>query len=156
LLPGRQGAAPRSRASRTPPAPDRAAAGRGQGDHRVLGGVNLLLGLAALAAVWGALPARVLLVDLAGSAVGVAFLVAGVGLLLRAPWGVPAALGAGVLVLGVGLVLVATLTITAAHLVGLYGPVGGGGALILGIVAALLLPYLVILPASQVWRLLPR
>jgi hypothetical protein len=118
--------------------------------------VNLLLGLAALAAVWGALPARVLLVDLAGSAVGAAFLVGGVGLLLRTPWGVPAALGAGVLVLGVGLVLVATLTITAAHLVGLYGPVGGGGALILGIVAALLLPYLVILPASQVWRLLPR
>jgi hypothetical protein len=47
---------------------------------------------------------------------------------------------------------VATLALTASYLSGIYGPVGKGGALILVLVAALALPYLVVLPASQlVW-----
>jgi len=121
----------------------------------VLGALDVLVALALLAAVWLALPARVWVVDLAGSLAAGAFLVGGVGLLAGATWAHRVALAAGGLVLSIGIALVTTLAWTASHLVGLYGPVGGGGALILVVVAALLLPYLVFLPAAQVWQLLP-
>jgi hypothetical protein len=55
----------------------------------------------------------------------------------------------------VGITLVTVLAWTAAHLVGLYGPVGGGGALLLGAVAVLVLPYLVGLPALLLFILRP-
>jgi hypothetical protein len=70
----------------------------------------------------------------------------------RAPWGRWAARIAAVIALVVGLGLVSALSLTASYLSGIYGPVGRGGALILILVAALALPYLVVLPAVQlVW-----
>jgi hypothetical protein len=54
--------------------------------------------------------------------------------------------------LALGLALVTWLALTASWLSGVYGPVGRGGALLLAFVAALALPYLVVLPAVQlVW-----
>jgi hypothetical protein len=62
-----------------------------------------------------------------------------------------ATLGAA-LALVFGLVLVTALALTASWLSGVYGPVGRGGALLLTLVAALALPYLVVLPLVQlVW-----
>ena len=52
-----------------------------------------------------------------------------------------------------GAATVTTLASTAGYLAGLYGPVGRGGALILGVVALLVLPYLVLLPLAQVYVL---
>lgn len=52
--------------------------------------------------------------------------------------------------LAVGLSTVAALTLTASHIAGLYGPVGSGGALIFGLIAALLVPYLIVAPAVAV------
>jgi hypothetical protein len=49
----------------------------------------------------------------------------------------------------VGLTLVTTLALTASWLAGVYGAVGSGGAIILTLVAVLLLPYLVVLPAVK-------
>jgi hypothetical protein len=47
---------------------------------------------------------------------------------------------------------VTVLAVTASWLSGVYGPVGAGGAVVLVLVAALALPYLVVLPVVQlVW-----
>src|SRR5262245_45949885 len=80
------------------------------------------------------------------------FAAAGVGLLGQASWAQKVAWVASAVSLTLGILLVATLALTASFLSGVYGPVGRGGALILGLAAALALPYLVVLPAAQlVW-----
>ncbi len=54
--------------------------------------------------------------------------------------------------LALGLFAVTVVAVTASWLSGIYGPVGRGGAIILALVAALALPYLVVLPVVQlVW-----
>ena len=56
---------------------------------------------------------------------------------------------AAALALAFGVALVTTLALTASWLSGVYGPVGRSGALLLTLVAALALPYLVVLPAAE-------
>lgn len=58
--------------------------------------------------------------------------------------------------LAVGLALVSALALTASWLSGVYGPVGRGGAVVLVLVAALALPYLVVLPAVQLCWFAPK
>ena len=59
---------------------------------------------------------------------------------------------ASAITLLLGLALVTTLALTVSYLAGIYGPVGRGGALILGLAAALGIPYVIALPAAQlVW-----
>ena len=58
---------------------------------------------------------------------------------------------ASTVTLVLGLLLVGTLAVTVSYLRGIYGPVGRGGALILTLVTALVLPYLVVLPGQLVW-----
>ena len=48
------------------------------------------------------------------------------------------------------------LALTASWLAGIYGPVGAGGAAIMALVAALALPYLVVLPCVELVWLAPR
>jgi hypothetical protein len=115
-------------------------------------GVDILSAILVYLGVFEGLPARYWPVDLVAAVVLLAFLAGGVGLLGRAPWGRWAARIAAVIALVVGLSLVSALSLTASYLSGIYGPVGRGGALILILVAALALPYLVVLPAVQlVW-----
>jgi hypothetical protein len=102
--------------------------------------------------VFQGLPSRYWPVDAAAALVLALFAAAGVGLLLRTAWAPTVAWIASTISLSVGLTLVATLALTASFLSGIYGPVGRGGALILTLVAALALPYLVVLPVAQlVW-----
>jgi hypothetical protein len=72
-----------------------------------------------------------------------------VGLFLDKPWAERALRVAAGALLVVGLALVAGLALTASYLIGIYGPVGRGGAIILVLVAALVLPYLVVLPLAE-------
>ena len=99
--------------------------------------------------IWVLLPARWLPVDLIGSAAALLSLLGGGSLLLRKPWGTAVSRAASWTLLCIGCVTFSALAFTAAHLSGLYGPVGSGGALLMGTVAALILPYLVGLPALQ-------
>jgi hypothetical protein len=116
---------------------------------RVFAAANLASAIVLAIGVFAGLPSRWWLVD-SGAAIVVALLAAsGVGLALRKPWSERLAAIASIVVLALGLVLVATLAITASYLRGIYGPVGRGGALILTLVAALALPYLVVLPAVE-------
>jgi hypothetical protein len=113
------------------------------------GAVDILSAILVYVGVFEGLPARYWLVDSAAAVVMVLFAGAGAGLLTDKPWASRVALLASVVSLVLGLLLVSTLALTASYLSGVYGPVGRGGALILGLVAAMALPYLVVLPAAQ-------
>ncbi len=99
--------------------------------------------------VFEGLPARLWLVDAGAALLVLLFSAAGAALIADTPWAARAALVASIASLALGLVLVTVLALTASYLSGIYGPVGRGGALILGLVAALALPYLVAIPLAQ-------
>lgn len=107
------------------------------------------LALLLLFGVWVALPARYLPVDLIGTAAALALLVSAAGLGLGRPWGGRLARLVAWGSLGIGCLTVTALFWSAATLAGLYGPVGSGGALLMTVVALLVIPYLVGLPALQ-------
>ncbi len=114
-----------------------------------LGAADLFVGLSMLIAVWVALPARWWPVDVVGTLLGALFTVSGAGLVAGARWARRVGLVAGGVALVIGMALVTALTLSAAQLTGLYGPVGRGGALILAVVTLMVVPYLVALPAAQ-------
>ena len=116
------------------------------------GSLDLISAILVYVGVFEGLPARYWLVDIGAALVIALFAGAGFGLLTDAPWAARAARASSVVSLMLGLALVSTLALTASYLSGVYGPVGKGGALILGLVAALALPYLVAIPMAQlVW-----
>jgi hypothetical protein len=123
---------------------------------RLFGAIDLVAASVVALGVFVGLPARWWVVDVPAAIVVALLAAAGVGLLARRPWGEQVARVASLVTLALGLVLVATLALTASYLSGIYGPVGLGGAVILALVAALALPYLVVLPASQLLWLGPR
>lgn len=114
------------------------------------------LALLLLFMIWYALPARWWPVDVVGTALALLLGVSGVGLVRGEPWARRVAIVAGWVALAIGASLVTALALTASHVAGLYGPVGQGGALILFTVALLVLPYLVALPAAQLFVLARR
>jgi len=111
--------------------------------------MQLVVAAFLMIGIWFALPARYLVVDVLGTGVALLYGAAAVGLLSGAQWGRALASVASYIALGLGAVTVTLLSMSAAQLAGLYGPVGSGGALLLGTVALLVLPYLVALPAVQ-------
>lgn len=123
---------------------------------RFFGIGNLIAAVVLLFGVFVALPTRWAPVDLTALLIASSLGAAGTGLLARTRWAEDAARIASWIILGIGLLLVATLALTASYLNGVYGPVGQGGAIILICVAALALPYLVILPCAQLVWLGPR
>ncbi|MBO6935774.1 MAG: hypothetical protein JJ863_12390 [Deltaproteobacteria bacterium] len=123
--------------------------------RRLMGGLDLFLALLLLAGVWIALPVRWWPMDVGMTLVALLLGVAGFGLYRGAAWGERVGKAVAVFTLVVGCGLATTLAFTAAGLVGLYGPVGQGGAIILTVSAFLVLPYLVVFPAAQLYFLLP-
>ena len=113
------------------------------------GAVDIVSAILVYIGVFEGLPARYWLVDGGAALLIVLFSAAGVGLLSGTPWARRAAVAASAASLVLGLLLVTTLALTASYLSGVYGPVGRGGALILGLIAALALPYLVAIPLAQ-------
>jgi hypothetical protein len=102
--------------------------------------------------VFVGLPSRWPPVD--GVAFGLTALLAvsGAGLLAGAAWSPGVARAASAVSLAIGLGLVSVLAVTASWLSGVYGPVGRGGAVVLALVAALALPYLIVIPVVRlVW-----
>ncbi len=81
-------------------------------------------------------------------------MVCGVALLVGARWARPLGIFTAVVALLAGCCLVTVLAATASELAGMYGPVGLGSSIILWVVFFLLVPYLVILPSSQLFVLL--
>jgi len=117
--------------------------------QRLIGSTQLVTGALLLAGIWLALPARYWPIDLAGSALAALCVVSGAGMLARRAWGARLARISSWITLGLGLLLTTALASTIAHLAGSYGPVGAGGAALMGTIALLVLPYLVGLPLLQ-------
>jgi hypothetical protein len=119
------------------------------------GVLNMLVALLAYAGVFHGLPTRWLPVDAA--AVVVVALMASSGIALAAGRRGAERLArlASIVVLAIGMLLFAALVLTASWLAGVYGPVGRGGAMIFGLVAAMVLPYAILLPAAELLWLGP-
>jgi hypothetical protein len=120
-----------------------------------MGALDLALGALLLVGVWLFLPIRWAPVDAGGTLLGAGFLLSGALLLRSHRLATPVAMAVAATTLAVGLSLVTALSFTVGSLAGLYGPVGQGGAVLLLVVAILLVPYLVIFPAAQLYFLLP-
>jgi hypothetical protein len=118
----------------------------------VFGIADLVTAAVVVLGVFVGLPSRWAPVDAAAVVLTGAQVAAGVGLLAARAWAPRVARAASALSLALGLGLVTMLVVTASWLSGVYGPVGAGGAVVLVLVAALALPYLVVLPVVQlVW-----
>jgi hypothetical protein len=118
----------------------------------VFGGADVLTAFLVAVGVFLGLPSRWAPVD--GVAIGLAVLLgtSGFGLLFDTRWAVLAARVTSAVSLAIGLGTVSVLAVTASWLSGVYGPVGRGGAVVLALVAALVLPYLVVVPIVRlVW-----
>lgn len=122
--------------------------------HPILAAVDATLAGLLLIGIWSFLPTRYLPVDLGGTALAVALLLAAAGLVGGASWGRRVGIVVAGLSLVMGAVLVTVLAFTAGNLFGLYGPVGKGVAAVLATVSALVLPYFVAAPAAQLYVLL--
>lgn len=116
------------------------------------------LGVAALVAwcVFRGLPTRWWVADTGGAIVTLLMAVSGLSLLANHRLGETVTRIAAGVVLAHGLALFAALTLTASWLYGVYGPVGKGGAALFTLVALLVLPYLVVLPAALLAWVGPR
>lgn len=119
----------------------------------VLGFANALTAGLVVFGVFVALPTRWLPVDGAAAVLALIQGASAVGLLGGASWAAPVARAAGAIALGLGLLAVTALATTASWLSGVYGPVGRGGSIVLALVAALVFPYLVVLPVVQLLHL---
>jgi hypothetical protein len=122
-------------------------------------GFGITNALVASLVAWGifrGLPTRWWVVDSGGGVVVALMAASGVSLLAdhRSKEAVTRVAAAVVLVLG--LAVFAALTLTASWLHGVYGPVGKGGSAIFALVALLVLPYVVVLPAALLAWVGPR
>jgi hypothetical protein len=111
--------------------------------------LDLFVCLLLLVGVFVALPDRYLPVDIASGLLILLLLGSAFGMSRRRAWGAKVFRLVAFVPLAVGLLLTLTSIATASYLSGIYGPVGRGGSVILGLVAALALPYLVVLPAVK-------
>jgi hypothetical protein len=121
----------------------------------VFAAVDIGTAIAILVAIFVCLPIRYAPVDWTSSVLAALQGVAGVGLLLGSSWRIGFARVTSAITLGLGLLTVAMLVATATWLGGVYGQVGKGGAIVLGIAAAVILPYLILLPLFELAWLVP-
>jgi len=120
------------------------------------GVADLLTGALVAVGVFAGLPARWWPVDVGAGLVAGLDVAAGVALLAGVRWAPRLVRVACAVALALGLLTVTLAAVTASWLSGVYGPVGQGGAIILGLVAALVVPYAVALPLAQLVWLRPR
>jgi hypothetical protein len=121
----------------------------------VFGVADLLTAALVTLGIFVGLPARWAVVDVAAGVLVALKIASGLSLIVRVRWAPTMTIAAAAVALALGLALVTSLALTASWLSGVYGPVGRGGALLLTLVAALTLPYLVVVPAVQLFWLLP-
>lgn len=113
------------------------------------GVLNLFVAALAYAGVFHGLPTRWAPVDVPAIAVIASMAASGVALVANRRGAEQLARMASVFVLAVGMLLFAVLVLTASWLAGVYGPVGRGGAMIFALVASMVLPYAILIPAAE-------
>ncbi len=120
------------------------------------GVANLAVATFVVVGVFRFLPTRWWLVDTGAVIVGLLLGSSGLALLAKAPVAEPLTRIASGLVLTIGLALFTAIVTTAGWIGGVYGQVGASGAIIFGLVGALVLPYVVVLPAVELAWIGPR
>jgi hypothetical protein len=120
------------------------------------GMLNLLVAALVGWCTFRGLPTRWWPVDAGGAVVVGLFAASGAALLSKHRYAEALTRLAGFVVLGLGMLAFALLAATAGWLAGVYGPVGKAGSAVFGLVAALVLPYLVVLPAVELAWVGPR
>ena len=120
------------------------------------GVANVAVAAFVLAGVFRLLPTRWWVVD-AGAAI-VATLLGTSGVALLRAWSAAERITrvAAATVLVIGLALVTAIVATAGWISGVYGQVGTSGAIIFGLVGALVVPYVVVLPVAELAWIGPR
>lgn len=117
---------------------------------------NVVLSIAMVAGVFRLLPTRWWVVDTGAVVMGLLLFASGVALLRDMSVAAKLTRVAASVVLVLGLALFAALALTASWISGVYGQVGAGGGVVFGLVAALVLPYVVVLPAVELAWVYPR
>ena len=117
---------------------------------------NVVVAVGFAIGIFRLLPMRWWLVDTGGVVVIALMGASGLALLAKHRTAERITRIAAFAVLAIGLALFATLCLTASWLHGVYGPVGRGGAAIFALVAALVLPYVVLLPIAELLWIGPR
>jgi len=117
--------------------------------RRLFGVLDCGVALLVVVGVFRFLPVRWWVVDGGAIVLGLALAASGVSLLAQSKHAERIVRVASWIVLALGLALVLALVATAAWLSGVYQPVGRGGAALFGLVCAMVLPYLVVLPVAQ-------
>lgn len=117
---------------------------------------NLAVALLVAAGVFRYLPTRWWVVDVPAAIVALLLASSGVALLAKAKVAEQLTRIASGVVLILGLILFTALVTTAGWIGGVYGSVGASGAVIFGLVAALVLPYIVVFPAAALAWIGPR
>lgn len=110
---------------------------------------NVIVGFVLLGAVFKLLPTRWWVVDGGALIVGGLFIASGYTLLGKMPPAEKFTRWAALVILVIGMALVTVLFATAGWISGVYGSVGAGGAVIFGLVGALVFPYVIVLPAAE-------
>jgi hypothetical protein len=117
---------------------------------------NVLVAVSVAVSVFALLPTRWWVVDAGAVTIAASLAASGGALLANARVAERVTRIAAFVVLLLGLGLFAALALTASWIHGVYGPVGKGGAILFGLVAALVLPYVVVLPAALLLWVGPR
>ena len=117
---------------------------------------NLAIGLFVAIGVFRLLPTRWWLVDGGAAILSLLLASSGIALLRSSSMAERLTRVAASVVLVLGLALFAALALTASWISGVYAQVGATGAIVFGLVAALVLPYLVVFPAVELAWIGPR
>lgn len=118
---------------------------------------NLAIAAFTLFGVFRLLPTRWWVVDGGASLFALLLAASGVALLRRHRLADRVTRIAAAVALLLGLLLFFSLVVTAAWIGGVYGQVGQTGAVLFGLVCALVLPYAVVYPAIELaWIGLPK
>lgn len=121
-------------------------------DSRVriaFGVLNGIAGIVLLVGVFVVVQPRFWVLDVPAALIGVAQLASAVGLLARVPWALRALAVAAWLSFVLGLCIVFLIVLTMLFLRGIHGDYGVAAMAVSGLVVALLVPYIVVLPALE-------
>lgn len=113
------------------------------------GVTNIVVALAFLGGVFKLLPTRWWVVDGGCLVMALLFGASGVTLLRSMAPAEKITRLAAIVVLVMGMALTTALFGTAGWISGVYGSVGAGGAIIFALVGAMVLPYVIVLPAAE-------
>jgi len=120
------------------------------------GVANVAVATFVVMGVFRFLPTRWWVVDAGAIVIGLLLGSSGLTLLAKAPIAEPLTRVAAGVVLVLGLAVFTAIVTTAGWIGGVYGQVGASGAIVFGLVGALVLPYVVVLPAVELAWIGPR